>query len=200
MAKQLHLLKDYYEKLLVWEKVQPCELISEWPKSLIASAEAAIGAAFVQSAMKAAHLVLLEGSENQSIGNQVAVFFHRRISPVITDWLLSPCSGPGYPDLIMSQGAHRVALEVKATSEWDPNDSNRIVLTSSSRKLRACFQPPIYHLLATVEYSGAGSDLISIRALRLDFLSPITAVNIRFEGSVSQKLLSAAGHHTAYFG
>jgi hypothetical protein len=93
----------------------------------------------------------------------------------------------------------KVALEMKATSQWNPADSNRRVLTSSSAKIRNNFCPPIYHLNCTVMYDPSDSDAATINALRLDFLQPTTLVNVRLEASVNHKILSSGIHPTVTF-
>ncbi len=82
---------------------------------------------------------------------------------------------------------------MKATSDWNPNDSNRRVLTSSSTKLRAQFEAPIHYLLLTAIYRVEGGNA-RINGIRLDFLAPQTQVNVRLEASVSHKLLSNSTH------
>ena len=81
------------------------------------------------------------------------------------------------------------ALEVKATSDWNPNDSNRRVITSSSEKIRKQFSEPIHHLLFTLLYK-IETGFAVIEHMRLDFLEPTTPVSVRLEASVNHKLLS----------
>ena len=83
-------------------------------------------------------------------------------------------------------------MEVKATSRWDPTDSNRHVLTSSSEKLRT-FPAPIHHLILTCIYTDSPS-FAAIEHLRIDFLEPTSPVSIRLEASVSHRLLAVGAH------
>lgn len=198
VAKQLDTLREYYQKLLVWEKVEACELVADWPQAAADSVESDIRRACEAVRITVGHIALRDGSENQAIGNQMADHFRALIAPALSEWELIACSGAGYPDLMLSKGEIAVAVEVKATSEWNEKDSNRIVLTSSSKKLRTRFKPPIYHLLVTLQYALVGSFRACIHKVRLDFLAPSTFVNIRLEGSVSQKLLSEASHRTTF--
>lgn len=135
------------------------------------------------------------GSSNQSIGNQVAEFFALQFPPHLTTHDLRACAGAGYPDKTLVRRANNVSypLELKATSTWNAADSDRRVLTSSSRKLRDRFRAPINHLLATILYGQRGADWF-ITSVRLDFVGPNTLVNIRLEASVSHRLLSQATH------
>lgn len=108
-------------------------------------------------------------------------------------WVFEKCAGSGYPDRLLRNGALRLPVEVKSTGQWKDADSNRCVLTSSSQKLRSRFKAPIYHLLLTVKF-GRTDDHAVIENLRLDFLSSLTPVNVRLEGSVTQRLLAEAKH------
>ncbi len=101
--------------------------------------------------------------------------------------------GAGYPDKTLENDStgETYPLEFKATSDWNPRDSNRRVLTSSSTKVRRMFSEPIYHLLATVVYSRNSH---TIENLRLDFLDPENSVSVRLEASVNHKLLSQGSH------
>ena len=83
----------------------------------------------------------------------------------------------------------------QATGNWNPGDSNRRVLTSSSEKLRSHFCSPIHHLLLTVVYTR-GNTSATIQAFRLDFLEPTTTVNVRLEASVNHKILEHDPHHS----
>lgn len=207
-------LRKYYQDLLSWEQLyrepveqqpdrlressrgqQHRELVAQWPQTLRESIESAFVNAVSNSALKGSVCSLNPGSSNQSIGNQVEDYTIQRLNARISEFSISRCSGPGYPDQILIQTDIdlRIPLEVKATSNWNERDTNRRVLTSSSKKLRAEFNEPIYHLLLTILYSQSG-DSATINAIRLDFLEPTTPVNVRLEASVNHKIL-AAGHH-----
>ena len=136
-------------------------------------------------------------STNQSIGNQVADFFVPIINQHLQQYRIDACPGGGYPDKILVEISSRrtFPFELKATSTWDAADSNRRVLTSSSRKLRQRFPGAVNHVLATILYAtGAGRS--RVRSLRLDFIEPGTLVNIRLEASVSHRLLAEATHRS----
>jgi len=134
-------------------------------------------------------------STNQSIGNQVADFFTLQFPRHLNAYEIRGCAGAGYPDKVLAcrQDGQLFPLELKATSGWNAADSNRRVLTSSSRKLREVFRPPINYLLATIFYGQRANDWF-ITALRLDFIGPNPMVNIRLEASVSHRLLAQATH------
>ena len=159
------------------------------------SIESAFVNAVSKSGMKGSTCSLSPDSSNQSIGNQVEKYTMEELNTTISEFSISLCHGKGYPDQTLTQTATgtRIPLEVKATSNWNPSDTNRRVLTSSSRKLRTQFSDPIYHLLLTVIYSQ-NENLATIDAIRLDFLEPTTIVNVRLEASVNHKIL-ATGHH-----
>lgn len=188
-------LRNYYQDLLNWEGEPQRELVEEWPHTLRESIESAFVNAVSKSRVKGSTCPLRPNSSNQSIGNQVEKYTMEELNTTISEFSISLCYGKGYPDQTLVQIATgtRIPLEVKATSNWDEKDSNRRVLTSSSKKLRAQFSDPIYHLLLTVLYSQNENSAI-VGAIRLDFLEPTTIVNVRLEASVNHKIL-ATGHH-----
>ena len=189
-------LRRFFQDLLQWEGQQTCELVEEWPHTLRESIELAFVNAVSNSGIKGSVCRLRPGSSNQSAGNQVEKYTMEKLSTAISEFSISKCRGAGYPDQILTETATnaRIPLEVKTTINWNEKDSNRRVLTSSSKKLRAQFSAPIYHLLLTVLYSR-NEDLATIHKIRLDFLEPTTTVNDRFEASVTHKIL-ATGHHS----
>ena len=194
-------LRNYYQDLLNWEEHPQRELVEEWPHTLRESIESSFINAVSKSAVKDSTCPLRPGSTNQAIGNQVEKYTMRKLSRAISEFSISLCRGAGYPDQMLIETATNthIPLEVKATSNWDPRDSNRRVLTSSSKKLRAQFSAPIYHLILTVLYTenenlSTNEKSATIDAIRLDFLDPTTIVNVRLEASVNHKILST-GHH-----
>lgn len=187
---------EYYDELQRREGHTPVPLISAWPNDLIAEIELDLRTAIGSQGIRGAICNLRARSSNQSIGNQVEEFVMPRLTAGLAEFRLEKCVGAGYPDRMLSRHGHRIAMEVKATSDWNPADSNRRVLTSSSEKLRKNFRSPIHHLLCTVFYSLDG-DCATIDAVRLDFLEPESPVNVRLEVSVSHKLLAAGKHHSA---
>lgn len=185
---------QYYNDLQRWEGLTPKPLIATWPPEI----RNAISDSFQQS-VSSSNIIGLQvpirsGSSNQSIGNQVEKFFIDQVSPCMRQFVIDPCSGSGYPDKTLRSDStgETYPLEFKATSSWNPKDSNRRVLTSSSKKLRRNFAAPIYHLLATVIYSDS---FHIIEHFRLDFLEPGNLVNVRLEASVNHKLLSEGLHY-----
>ena len=192
---------EYYNDLLRWEGLQPSDLVHEWPTELVAKVKTDFEQAFAASGLRGARCRLAANSTNQSIGNQVEFFTVQRLTQFLKEFRIEKCSGAGYPDRELSQRGSRskLALEMKATSQWSPVDSNRRVLTSSSDKIRNHFCPPIYHLNCTVMYDISDSDDAIINAVRLDFLQPTTKVNVRLEASVNHKILSNGTHPTVTF-
>ena len=190
-------LNDYYTDLLNWEGVTPTPLVQTWPVRLRQVIEADIISAVNTSGVKGSNCPILPGSTNQSIGNQVENYTIPLLQKYTSSFTMGPCSGSGYPDktLTCSSTRLKMPLEVKATSDWNPSDSNRRVLTSSSIKLRNQFTAPIHHLLLTVVYTPATTHA-TIDAIRLDFLEPSTSVSVRLEASVNHKILSRGPHHS----
>ena len=141
---------------------------------------------------------------NQSLGNLMHKHFvdeFNKSAP--TGIQITPCSGAGYPDNFLSITKNKVTtnycLEFKATSDWNPKDSNRRVLISSTTKIRkkivekAIPTDPL-HILITIMYLKSSG---KIEGVRLDFLDPTTKVNTRLEASTTHKLLHGASHKTS---
>jgi hypothetical protein len=190
-------LNDYYTDLLNWEGVTPVPLVHAWPGPLRHSIETDIVSAVTSSGVKGTNCPIRTGSSNQSIGNQVEEYTVSLLQRHTSVFSIGPCSGAGYPDKTLTQHSPllKMPLEVKATSDWNPSDSNRRVLTSSSSKLRSQFSAPIHHLLLTVLYSPNTAHA-TIDAIRLDFIEPTTMVNVRLEASVNHKILSNGPHYS----
>ncbi|PYJ56793.1 MAG: hypothetical protein DME24_21130 [Verrucomicrobia bacterium] len=197
---RVHDLEDYFQRLLNWEGQPATALVAAWEDKYVQEIKEVFRCAFERAAFGEKILEVEEDISNQAVGNRVAEFFTTGISPHLSAYRVEICSGPGYPDkkLIRREGGRVFVLELKATSEFDAKDSNRIVLTSSSRKLRRDFRAPINHLLATISYQKNGVEIV-LEHLRLDFLEPTTPVDMRLEGSVSQKALARAAHQNVTF-
>lgn len=189
-------LNDYYTNLLNWEGVAPIPLVHAWPAQLRQSVEADIVSAVALPGVKGSNCPLRLGSASQSIGNQVEDYIIPPIEQHTSVFKMGRCSGVGYPDKTLTEHSTglKMSLEVKVTSDWNPADSHRRVLTSSSTKLRRQFTAPIHHLLLTVLYTKASTS-VTIDAIRLDFLEPSTIVSVRLEASVNHKILSNGSHH-----
>ena len=184
-------LSDYYKDLLIWESIPHTELVYAWDKTLISKIEKDFRSSIQTKNIIGLKCSIITGSTNQSIGNQVEEHSMPVIALGIKGFSLSKCSGAGYPDQLLTElsSALRIPLEVKATSDWNPNDSNRRVLTSSSEKIRKQFSEPIHHLLFTLLYK-IETGLAVIEHMRLDFLEPTTPVSVRLEASINHKILS----------
>ena len=190
-------LAEYYNELQRREGLEPVELITEWAQRDTDAISAAFRNAIVASRITEQGIPIRAGSTNQSIGNQVADFFVPAINEHLQNYRIDACPGGGYPDKILVEIASRrtFPFELKATSTWDVADSNRRVLTSSSRKLRQRFPGAVNHVLATMLYA-TGAGISRVRSLRLDFIEPGTLVNIRLEAAVSHRLLAEATHRS----
>ena len=186
---------EYYIELQKREGHEPLALVNLWPPVLIDEITKDLTAAIQSQTIKGADCPLREGSSNQSVGNQVEAFVMPKLMLGLKTFRLEKCKGAGYPDQILSKEGHKIAFEVKATGDWNPADSNRRVLTSSSEKLRKFFRSPIHHLLCTVLYQTI-SNATKIEAIRLDFLEPSSPVSVRLEVSVNHKLLATGSHHS----
>ncbi len=190
-------LADYYRDLLAWEELPFTSLIELWPAELARQVEEDFQLGVGASGIKGVSCPIRPGSSNQSIGNQVEEFTVSRLAPHTVKFKILPCSGAGYPDktLVQNGSGLKIAFEIKATSDWNPSDSNRRVLTSSSEKIRRAFKPPVHHLLCTLLYTVQDGSA-RIDAVRLDFIEPTTSVNVRLEASVNHKILTSGPHRT----
>ena len=181
---------------------QERELIHQWPQELRNTIVLAFENAVSESSVKGSVCSLPPGIKNQAVGNEIEKYIVPILNSSLSDFSISKCRGSGYPDQILIQDTPRLQmpLEMKATADWNERDSHRRVLTSSSKKLRAQFSEPIYHLLLTVLYSKQDDeDFATINTIRLDFLEPTTAVNVRLEVSVSHKILADGDHYSKTF-
>lgn len=190
-------LADYYRDLLAWEELPFISLSELWPAELARQVEEDFQLAVATSGIKGAACPIRPGSSNQSIGNQVEEFAGSRLAPHTVKFKILPCSGQGYPDktLVQNGSGLKIAFEIKATSDWNPSDSNRRVLTSSSEKIRRAFKTPVHHLLCTLLYTVQDGSA-RMDAVRLDFIEPTTVVNVRLEASVNHKILASGPHRT----
>ncbi|WP_043584029.1 hypothetical protein [Geminisphaera colitermitum] len=190
-------LGDYYATLLEWEGNKPAVMIEAWPRELVAAIEADVAKAVAEGALIGFRYPLEQAdSTNQSMGNQIERGVLPRIAEKLQHFKMTKCPGAGYPDWLVTRLADglRMPLEIKATTHWDANDSNRRVLTSSSAKVRRQFTAPIHHLLLTILYKVEASSVAVIEGIRLDFLEPDTRVNVRLEASVNHRILSDGTH------
>jgi len=191
---------DYYNDLAAWEQNPVVPLIDVWIPNDVQNISDEFRVAFQACSFAATFLPVPPGTTNQSVGNKVAEFFSTDMNRHLEGFRIEGCSGPGYPDKELREvDTGRLFLcEIKATSHFNPNDSNRIVLTSSSEKVRRKFKPPRHHLLVTACYVDQAGQL-ELQETRLDFLEPTTPVNVRLEASVSQRLLAQASHRNFTF-
>ncbi len=171
-------IAEYYNELQRREGLEPVELVAEWGQHDTDAISAAFRTAVGASRITDQGISIRTGSTNQSIGNQIADFFVPIINQHLQQYRIDACPGGGYPDKILVEITSRrtFPFELKATSTWDAADSNRRVLTSSSRKLRQRFPGAVNHVLATVLYATGGG-ISRVRSLRLDFIQPDTLVN-----------------------
>ena len=137
----------------------------------------------------------------QAMGNRVEDAVATGLQHRLGKYDLLPCSGQGYPDrrLERRRDGRSFAFEVKAKPELDPTDTQRIILTTGTRKLRRNFntREPICHLLVTAVYSlvrQGNRRQVSVQALDFDFLEPWTLVQNQYQASVNQRLLAHGEH------
>lgn len=190
---------DYLDELQTYGGLQPRPLISPWNTNLATAVQTAISQAIQAQAYIGWQMPNFTGT-NQSLGNKAAAAFLTRLAPAFTNaFRIEMAPGKGYPDTILTIQGERHFLEFKATSDWNPNDSNRRVLTSSPQKMISLIDAgrvndPPAHAIATVLYQNGGA---TVEGFRLDFLDPSSEMNIRLEASTSHRLLTN-GNHTSW--
>jgi hypothetical protein len=185
-------LQSFYQQLAQWEGKPAIALAAAWDAKDMNEITSDFQRAMDRSDLQDHGLAVPVSTSNQAVGNRMADFFASDIDPHLRRFKIESCPGPGYPDrrLVRNRDQRAFVLEMKATTDFDKKNGNRMVLTSASRKLRRYFPRPIRHLLATLCYRRAGGR-IRLRFVRLDFLQPGTRVNIRLEASVSKRILAA---------
>ena len=113
---------EYYKDLLEWENIDFQELISPWEIDLIKQIKDDFEKAVNTSTLKTSLCSIKEKSTNQSIGNQVEVSAIEKLNEKLSVFVIENCSGAGYPDRILAKDNFKqIALEMKATSDWNPN-------------------------------------------------------------------------------
>jgi len=190
--------KKYYEKLQNEENAAHLlQLIHKWDKNDITIIEKDFKSAINASNIFAQKCISAQKSSNQSAGNKFEKHFICIINPKLTEFTIENCLGKGYPDKQLKNIATKIIypLEIKATSNFNSKDSNRRVLTCSSKKLIKNFskQKAINHIIVTLIYDKSSW---CIAKIRLDFLAPSSLVNVRLEASTSHKLLENRTHHS----
>jgi hypothetical protein len=190
------------EKLMVHEGVPAASLIAAWnPRE----AEA-IYAAFTE-ALPQSDILLSphRGTTLPSLGNQLEGAFRQAFQETLAGYKLGRCPGPGYPDERLENLADgkMYAFEVKAKTEFDLQNTSRMVLMCGTSKLRRHFplDKPLCHLMLTILYSlqERGSvNAVLVNELRFDFLEPWSLVEERYEASVNPKLLGKSDHLVRY--
>ncbi|MGA2750987.1 MAG: hypothetical protein ABSG59_19640 [Verrucomicrobiota bacterium] len=186
---------DYHSDLAAWEQKPVIPLIATWNPNDVQHIAKEFGTAFQACSFATTFLPVPPGITNQSIGNKIAEFVTTQMNRRLRGFRIEDCLGAGYSDKQLRDvsDGRLFVCEIKATSHFNPGDSNRIVLTSSSEKLRRKFKPLLHHLLMTACYVDHGGQL-EVQKIRLDLFEPTTPVNVRFEASVSQRLLAQAAH------
>jgi len=138
---------------------------------------------------------VIGGKTNQSTGNR----FEKLVKDVLAvetgkQIRMIKSGKTGYPDVFLKISGVKgnVAMEIKATSNWNPKDSNRRVLLSSTSRLNEFVTKnptlPLFHAVVTLEYDALS---FTVERVRLHFLQPSSQIQVRLEASTSQKLLSS---------
>lgn len=182
--------------------LRPIRLIRAWENEEVDSISREISNAICTSRLIGSKIDGLRGT-NQSKGNQVEKYLVSKINCHCGESnRIIDAPGNGYPDRIFRVNSKRYFMEIKATSKWSGQNSQRRVLTATPEKMRKLINQnlvdnPPAHLICTVIYSETSS---CIDKIRLDFIHPKTEIDVRFEASTSQKRLEIGDHKKIEFG
>ena len=122
--------EKFLQKLQQEEGVaSPLQLIAKWDSSLVQEIEKDFRAAVVASGLIGQSCPINPKSTNQAIGNKLADFVSGdtklKLSLYSIVVKIDKTISHGYPDriLIRNSDSLRIALEIKATSTWNPKDT-----------------------------------------------------------------------------
>jgi len=118
--------ETYYRNLAMWETKPIAELIAPWKESLVNEIALEFRSAFRAFDFQSNPLLVDISMTNQSVGNKFADFLVTSLNQYLNASWIEDCTGASYPDkCLVRKGANeRLAFELKATSHFDPNDSN----------------------------------------------------------------------------
>jgi hypothetical protein len=186
-------LQTFFRLLSAWEGEPVLRLAKKWTDGDKKELKSSFRTAAARCRFGNCRLIVPASTSNQAVGNRVAEFFIAKMNQRLRRFWIERCKGQGYPDarLVHIRSRRAFAMELKATTSFDPRDGNRVVLTCASRKLRRLFRRAVPHLLATICYQRKGRQ-IRVLSVRLGFLQPRTRVKVRFEASLSKRLMVKA--------
>jgi hypothetical protein len=181
----------------------PVELVSQWDEKVKQTIADAFQEAWSRGKFQKFEIRLPQGLSNQSRGTRLWAEFRPILEDHLDGFSFNSCKKTGYPDKqLVSDSETSFAFEEKAHTNWNESDGNRVVICSSTKRLRATFTPPINHVWATLYHSVRDEEnhtVCTIHQLDLHFAEPGTLVARRLEISTSNKLLHQSvkdGIHT----
>ena len=198
---------EVLDGLQKWEKNEKIELVSAWndrertavskcfeaawEKGKFAEKEYRLPRFYIQKNGKIKQIT------NQKIGTDIWNAFREELEAGLDDYKFESCEHTGYPDKrLVSNTGKNYAFEEKATSGWDDkNDGLRMVICSSTTRLRKTFEPPINHIWALLYYGyrfESEECVCTLYSLQLHFPEPQTPVTTKMEIATSKKILGDA--------
>jgi len=185
---------DMLQEIQRDENIEPIQnLVSDWIDANILIIQNEFQDAWSEAKLESKDIVLPGGITNQSRGTKLWKEVEPLLAEKMNNLSFDKCKKSGYPDRqLVHQNGQKYAFEQKAHSKWEITDGNRIVICSSTDRLRSTFREPIFHIWATLYHSVRNSEtntICQIHALDLHFIEPTTIVNRRLEVSSSNKLL-----------
>jgi hypothetical protein len=198
--KPLYTLKEYYLELLKREGNPRANLVAPWTPEECKAIRRSFRRAFTRCHFERQPLFVALNVTGPALGNILARHVDARLNQHLRGFKIQPCPRQGYPDRSLLRVADNKCspLEFKDTRSFEPKSTNRVSLTSSSRKLLRNFKPPIQHLLMMFCHRREGNK-VWICDHRAVFLQPTTMVRIRLEASLGHDLISKSPD-AAYWG
>lgn len=191
--------EDFLTELQAFEGLTTSSrLVHNWKNHEKKLIEQILTDALISSIGKKSIIKVNGRTTNQSKGSKVESYICETIEKISDKNVNFQRLGKsGYPDssITLTKFKNSIfSVEIKATSNWNPKDSNRRVLLSSTSKLRKLSKNlnmtrQIKHLILTCIYDD--SSLI-IKEIRIDYLEPSSNINLRLEASTTHKLLNSS--------
>ena len=131
-------LATFFTKLADYEGTPAANLVSRWKPRDVKKISEAFDTALDRSVID----LSVKGSTSvQALGNRVADAVAEGLGKCLRAYRMCECSGQGYPDRrLEAVGDNRsFAFELKAKTRFNPRDTNRVILTSATGKLRRNF-------------------------------------------------------------
>ncbi len=194
---------ELLDQLLKWEEQGPIDLVGAWDERERTDISKCFEAAWEKGEFAGMKVRLPRYTEkkgggskeitNQKVGTDLWNQFRKLLEDELDGYEFQPCKERGYPDKrLVSETGMNYAFEEKATVPGDDNDGLRVNICSSTKRLRATFEPPINHIWAYLYYSYTRESelfVCTLHSLHLHFVEPGTPVSKKFAIETTKKLI-----------